>query len=246
MAAGAATLRETIDRTFDARAGALLSVDNTNGTITISSWDQPRIRVRAEKLVERTDEAEAKSIMRQLRVDMQPRDGGLAIRTDTPRRNGIGFWDALFGNWVDARVTYEITVPRSMSLNISDTNGTVHVSGVTGDLKVETTNGRIEMERCGGILDATTTNGRILADLVSMNAQRQSRFETTNGGVQLTLPRTLGAELDAETTNGHVESDLPVLMRGSGRNSLRGTINGGGPRLTVRTTNGSIGIHARA
>jgi DUF4097 and DUF4098 domain-containing protein YvlB len=240
--ASASTLTETVDRTFDARPGAVVSVDNTNGAITITSWDQPRIRVHAEKVVERADAAEAKDMMRQLRVEMQPRDGGVVIRTDNPRSNGAGFWDLVFGHWVDAKVTYEITVPRSMSLAISDTNGAVHVDGVTGMLKVETTNGRIEMQRCGGSIDATSTNGRVNAELLTVDASRMSRFETTNGAVSVTVPPALRADVDASTTNGHIDTDLPVLAHWNGRNAMRGTINGGGAKLRIRTTNGSIAI----
>lgn len=244
-AASASTLTERIDRTFDARPGALLQVDNTNGSITIASWDQPKIRVRAEKVVDRADDAEARQIMKQLRVDMTPRgDGGLSIATQTPRNNSLGIFDILLGHWVQAKVTYEITVPRSMSLDVTDVNGHVEVTGVTGDLKIETTNGRIEMARCGGTADVSSTNGRIIAELVSINPQRQSRFDTTNGRVVLTVPSNLAAEVDASTTNGGINSDLPVLTRGTNRHSLRGTINGGGAKLKIRTTNGSIEIHS--
>jgi DUF4097 and DUF4098 domain-containing protein YvlB len=244
-AASAATLTERIDRTFDARAGALLQVDNTNGSITIGSWDQPKIRVRAEKVVDRADDDEARRILKELRVDISRRgDGGLSIATQTPRNNSLGIFDILFGHWVQAKVTYEITVPRSMSLDVTDVNGRVHVFGVNGDLKIETTNGRIEMERCGGSADVSSTNGRIVAELVTMNPQRQSRFETTNGRIVLTVPSNLAAEVDASTTNGGIDSELPVLTRGMNRHSLRGTNNGGGAKLKIRTTNGSIEIHS--
>jgi DUF4097 and DUF4098 domain-containing protein YvlB len=246
VAASAGTLTETVDRTFDARAGALVSVDNTNGSVTITSWDQPRIRVHAEKIVDRADDSEARDIMKQLHVVLAPRDGGLTVRTESPRSNGMGFWDVLFGHWVQAQVRYEITVPRSMSLDVSDVNGAVRVSGVTGVLKVGTTNGKIEMERCGGSIDASSTNGRVVADLVTVDAQRMSRFETTNGRVTVTVPATLRAEVDAATTNGHIDSYLPVLTHSSSRTALRGTVNGGGPKLKIRTTNGSIDIRTRA
>src|SRR5690349_1393723 len=51
-AASAAELSETIDRTFDVRPGAKVVLSNVNGRITIGSWDQPRVRVVAEKEVD--------------------------------------------------------------------------------------------------------------------------------------------------------------------------------------------------
>ena len=52
VTAGAAELSETIDRTFDVRAGADFVLSNVNGRITITSWDQPKVRVIARKEVE--------------------------------------------------------------------------------------------------------------------------------------------------------------------------------------------------
>ena len=87
-AAAAAELTETIDRTFDVRAGANVVVSNVNGRITINSWDQPRVRVIAKKEVE-GDRSELKEAMRELRVDIQPRDGGLVVTTHYPKRGSV-------------------------------------------------------------------------------------------------------------------------------------------------------------
>src|SRR5438067_490662 len=43
-AAFAANLQGNFDRTFDVRPGTSFALDNTNGHITIRSWDQPRIQ----------------------------------------------------------------------------------------------------------------------------------------------------------------------------------------------------------
>src|SRR5215213_8343594 len=79
-----ADLTETIDRTFDVRPGAKVSLRNVNGSVTISSWDQPRVRVVAEKRVEGSRK-ESQAAMKELRVELQPRDGGLAIITHYPK-----------------------------------------------------------------------------------------------------------------------------------------------------------------
>src|SRR5947207_3573897 len=135
----ASTLTQTVDRTFDVRPGATFALDNVNGHVNVTGWDQPRIRVHAIKTVSRSDDP--RRALDALRIDFQPRNGGLTVHTDYPKSNGIGFLDFLTGNWVDAKVEYEIDVPRSMSLNLETTNGAIEVSGVSGTLKTETTNG---------------------------------------------------------------------------------------------------------
>ena len=241
-AASAAEVTETIDRTFDVRPGASVALTNVNGAISIAAWDQPRVRVVATKRVDASS-SDAKSLLAELRVEMQPRDGGLVVTTQYPRR-GDGFFDWLFGNNVDAQVRYELTVPRSMSLDVENVNGAIHLADVSGKHELATTNGKIEVARCAGSVDASTTNGAITAELRSVNKGAPLRFSTTNGRIDVTLPATVAVDVDAGTTNGRISSDLPIATTSFGDNSLRGSINGGGAPLRMRTTNGGIQIRA--
>lgn len=242
-AASAATLTETFDRTFDVRPGAVLSLANTNGHITVRSWDQPRVRIHAEKRAESRDSDAAKQGLASLKIETAPADGGLKVNTRYPKNNnGIMEWIA--GTSVSLSVNYEVTVPRSMSLTLEDTNGAMDITDVHGAHHLETTNGHLELVHCGGSLDAETTNGAIRAELLEVTPGKNVRAETTNGRITLSVPRGLAARVDAGTTNGSITTDLPVTTTDTGHHSLRGTINGGGPELRLRTTNGSIEIKA--
>jgi DUF4097 and DUF4098 domain-containing protein YvlB len=242
--AGAATLDQTFDRTYDVRPGARLVLDNVNGRVTVTAWNQPRIRVRAEQHVESHDSAAAKKTMASL-VNVSADANGLRIHTNHPK-NTDGFFAWLAGMNVETRVNYEIVVPRSMNLDLETVNGTVTASNVNGVLRFSTTNGRINVERCAGELEASTTNGGIAAELLTVVPGRPVRLSTTNGRITVALPRTIAARVDAGTSNGSINSDIPVLTSSSSRHTLRGTINGGGAaELRLHTTNGSIEIKGR-
>lgn len=240
-AASAAELAETIDRTFDVRPGAEVVVSNVNGGITIKSWDQPKVRVIAKKEVN-GDRDELREALSALKVDIQQRDGGLVVVTRHPKNNDHGLFDWLLGDQVNAQVGYELTVPRTMNLDLENTNGSIKVTEVDGQIEVETTNGKIRLDRCAGAVDASTTNGGIYAELKRVNRNHPLEFSTTNGRIEVELPTGIGADLDASTTNGSIESDLPVSTTRIRKNSLRGQINGGGTQLRMRTTNGGIQI----
>jgi DUF4097 and DUF4098 domain-containing protein YvlB len=243
LTASAATLEETFDRTFDVRPGAVLSLDNINGHITVHAWDQPRVRIHADKQVRASSDI-VKQAMAELKIEVTPTAGGLKVVTRYPKRGDSGFLDWMFGNDVSASVTYDITVPRNMSLDIDDTNGAVEVSDVRGSHRIGTTNGHIRLERCGGAVDAETTNGGINAELLDVTPGKSVRLETTNGGIKLAAPPSLAAEIDAANTNGSINTEIPVSSTHVGRHSLRGTINGGGAEVRLRTTNGSIEIRS--
>ena len=238
----AAELPETIDRTIDVRAGAQVELSNVNGRVTVGAWDQPRVRIVARKEV-RGDRDELAEALRALVVEIQPRNGGVPINTRHPKQDGSSsFFDWLLGDDIQAEVVYELTVPRNMNLDLRTVNGAIHLTGVDGRHELGTTNGRIEVARCAGSMDASTTNGSISAELIRVAKGQPLEFETTNGKIEVTVPRDLAVDVNASTTNGGIESDLPVATTRVSRNSLRGSINGGGTPLRLETTNGSIEI----
>lgn len=242
-AASASTLRQTFDRTFDVRPGSNFTLENTNGHITVRSWNQARVRVVAEKRVESRDADAAKKAFAELRIEPAVSADGVHVTTHYPKRNE-GLFDWLAGTNVSVTVNYEITLPRSMNVDLDNTNGSIDISDVRGSMRVSNTNGHIEFLRCAGDVDAETTNGHVKAELSEVTV-KGIHLETTNGRITVSLPRAINARLDAETTNGRVNTDLPVATTRSEKTSLHGTINRGGTDVRLRTTNGSIEIQAR-
>ena len=239
--ASAATLKQTVDKTFDVRPGATVQLTNVNGRVTVKAWDQPRVKVVAVKEVE-TDRDQLQKAMSELRVEFAQRDGGLVITTRYPNEGSHSVFDWILGNDIDAQVTYDVTVPRNMNVDVENTNGGIYLSDVTGKHDLDTTNGKISVTRCAGSLDASTTNGGIDAELTRVSKGQPMRFETTNGRIEVALPADFAADIDASTTNGSIKTDLPIATRSIDDNSLRGTINGGGTSIRLRTTNGGIAL----
>src|ERR1700760_3368123 len=92
-AASASTLEQPFDRTLDVRPGAVFSLTNTNGHITVRAWDQPRIRVHALKHVESRDGDAARDAMKALTINLSQPNGGVTIDTRYPKHNdGIFEW----------------------------------------------------------------------------------------------------------------------------------------------------------
>jgi len=258
-AGGAATLEERFDQTFPLPAGGRLQIANTNGTISIEAWDRDEARIEAGKEVKAATEELARSTMSQLRIVATPGPGGLRVETRFPSVE-CGFFDWLFHRPVQTRVNYRLHVPRRLELAartanggvsltgargkavLETTNGTVAVAGFEGTLELETTNGNIEARHVAGAVRAETTNGGVDVELFRLDGDLS--LASTNGGLTVRLPRDVRATVDAGTTNGTVRTDLPVTAETTGSRHLRGTLNGGGPRLRLSTTNGGIRILA--
>lgn len=126
-------------------------------------------------------------------------------------------------------------------------NGALRVRRIAGACELDTSNGRVYAEEIGGDLEAETSNGAIVAELTGPAARRVD-LRTSNGRIELTVPRGTGGVLDCATSNGRISPELDdatlkrVLI---GRQSLRAEINDGGPAWRLRTSNGDIIIRAR-
>ena len=239
------TLKETFDRTYDLPAGSSFTLSNVNGHVRVTSWDQPRVRVHAEKSVRARNANDAREAMTALRIGVTSRGGEMKVETETPKKgDDWGILQLLSGSHVETNVDYDIVVPRQMrSVSAETVNGAIEAADLNGSIRLETTNGRIEATRCSGHVDASTTNGGIRAQLTAVDATSTMSFETTNGAIAVELPPSFSARVDAETTNGEVQTDFPVTVHGTQKNELHGVIgNGGSAALKLSTTNGAIHI----
>jgi DUF4097 and DUF4098 domain-containing protein YvlB len=256
MAADAVTLTEHFDQSYPLKAGGLFSIVNINGQVIVEAWDQETVSVSAVKEVRAESDDQARDVLKAVRIEVAATAGQVKVETKMPEHNGLLDW--LTGHHVQMKVDYTIHVPRNLDLRAETTNGHVAVSGTNGKADVETTNGSIQadhvagklrfestngtltLKELAGAVEASTTNGSIRADLGRVEGDL--KFETTNGSIALALPHSVRASIDAETTNGTVHSDFEVVGSRATRRHVSGDINGGGGRVVLGTTNGSIRI----
>jgi hypothetical protein len=138
----------------------------------------------------------------------------------------------------DVKVDFWVQVPDGVQFIAQTVNGRVEALSLTSDVKARSVNGSVKISATGHA-EASTVNGSVEAILGSVT--EAAEFTTVNGGVTLTLPDNATADIRADTMSGAFFSDFPLQVKGGflGK-SVRGSISGGGPRLTVRTVNGSI------
>jgi hypothetical protein len=267
-AALAYTHEEVVHKTLPAAGIAKLSVSNVNGAVSVQPWDKPEMHIQAKKRVRHSSQETAETYARQIEIAVETKGDALEVRTvmpGLPAERGWVEWffglDWLFERRVqEASVSYEISTPRRMDAKLVSTNGRVEIGalegradlhttngavqaeGTQGAVKAHTTNGAISLVQVAGGCDAATTNGKITAELLSLGSQG-CELHTTNGAIHITLPENVRADLEAFTTNGSVTSELPLAVQGKiSKQGMEGKINGGGPPLKLRTTNGSITI----
>ena len=126
-------------------------------------------------------------------------------------------------------------------LSADTSGGNVTVLNRVGDTKVESSGGKLRLGNISGKLHAETSGGSVSAILPSPVAG-DIHLETSGGSITVLTPSNAALTIDAETSAGSVHSDLPIARTSSDDDTLKGTINGGGTKLVLRSSAGSIEI----
>jgi hypothetical protein len=217
--------------------GRLTVSARPNGGIQVEGWNGSEIRVRARILTRAEDSSAAARLAEEVHVRLAPG----RIETDGPRSQRGRFGDERAWS-----VSYRILVPRGTDLDLEALNGAIRVAGVEGGVSARTTNGAIRLSDVDGDVRVRTTNGSIRAEFSDgFRLAHAGELRTTNGSVELSLPRDFSARLEASTTNGGITTDFPVTVQGRIGRRMSVVLGEGGPELRVATTNGGIRLRER-
>jgi hypothetical protein len=213
---------------FTVPAGGQIAVDGSrNGGVQVKGWSRSDMLVRAQ-------------IQTWSPVGTDPRGMASQVQIQTAgtiRANGPDF-----GKDHGWAVSYEVFVPHRTNLSLSAHNGGIGISDVTGNIQFETTNGGVTLNRLAGNVRGKTKNGGVKVELAGTRWEGQEmRAETTNGGVNITMPQNYSAQFEASTVNGGVNLDVP-LPPGADKRNVSVRLGAGGPIVRATTINGGINV----
>jgi DUF4097 and DUF4098 domain-containing protein YvlB len=226
-------------------------VDTFNGSVEVTAGGAASVEVSWTKRGSSSESMEAaKADLANVAVTVASSPGEVRVtakRTDGRAAHSSG-------------ARFSLVVPRGCPVTLVSSNGSLEVKGVGASVIAQTSNGRIAVEGGKGSLTLSTSNGRVEAggeavvlDAKSSNgsvtfsgslADGSQRARTSNGSIELTLPKDARFRLDADTSNGSVTSDFPLAeTTGKDKSSLRGIV-GTDPKASVvlETSNGSIHV----
>ncbi len=261
--------QEEFQMNFPLRSGGRLVVENYNGSIEITAWDQESVEIHGTKF------ANTKEQLKEIHIDGRAVTAdSVTVRTVPPvaRRGNTG---ARYVIRVPRRVQLEritssngstrvdgVEGPAKIqtsngairigqhkgSLDMSTSNGAIEVRTVSGPVTARTSNGRISVDEAYGSVDAATSNGSIVATLSETPADKTQRFTTTNGGIELTVKNRLLSDLRVSTSNGGVTMRLPAVTNArvaaaTSNNSITNEfpLTGEGSTNTKKRIEGKIG-----
>jgi hypothetical protein len=217
---------------YPLKPGGRLAVDNSNGSVEITGWDQDKVEIDG------TQYGSTPELRDAIKIDVVASGDLVQIRTIRPsdRHGNMG---ARYIIKAPRKVNLDRIVTSNGSVKLDDiegavrvrtTNGSVRAARVRGNLEaqtsngtveardldgpatIRTTNGRVHADGVRGALQASTSNGSIYARMVKPEPHRAVRLETTNGGIELTMDSLQDNEVRASTTNGGITVKLPARI----------------------------------
>jgi hypothetical protein len=199
-----------VDTTIAVRSGMRLEVDNFAGEIAVATWNKEAVRIRAQH-------------SRRSRVELER----------TPSLVRI----SAHGRMAPASVSYQLTVPHWMPLELNGMSTDIRVEGAKAAVKAKTINGEVRVEGAGDVVSCSSVQGAVRVSKVKGRVEARSM----NQGVRVS---EVTGDVLAESMNGSVMVD-----KVEGRSIEASSVNGNivfagrlrpGGLYTLSTHNGSV------
>ena len=220
------------------------------GNITIVLWDQPKVQIDVQIQAE---DYVGVLMLEDINIRIAGSEQSLKIETDY--HQALREIYKLFDYSISPRlppVHYAIKMPRTAHLKIDDYMSVTTITDFQADLDFYTYKGEVVMTNFGGTLRLDTFMGK--AQVAFSPLARDSRIESHQGQVVVTLPDGVGFDLDVDlgtpqaifaSEASFTGLDPPDGAKGSlllagKKTTYRASINGGGARLSLTTHSGLI------
>jgi hypothetical protein len=249
---GLAQSRE-VKQTAPFNPGGDLRVSTDRSRVRLTSWERNEVEVFARiSRPEHGDNDFDPRAIEMTKIDVIGDARNLTIRTnfeDVPDRDGRWSGRSL------PDVYLEIRAPRSLNLNLDADRGEVELRSFEGRLQVSTDRSTVKAEDLTGQLRlrmdrGTATVATVRAQLNFQGDRTNAKFtgaqltgdsqlEVDRSEVELSVPRAQGLYVSANRgKSANFESDFAISSSSFSDDRVEGEINGGGPRLTIRTDRG--------
>jgi hypothetical protein len=227
-------------RTVGLSANGRVELSSERGTATITTWDRHEVEVfaRIEARPESQDPAES---VRRTEIRFDATSDSVRIRTDFGQRN----WNmTLFGLNQDPAplVHYDIKVPRSVDLAITDDRSRIDVGDLRGHLRLHTDRSSIQVSSLNGALSVEADRGNIRIGQLILSEAGTFRTDRTEVDLGIAANQGMTLDLDLERVSPSIDAGLVpgFVERDTRRVTFRGAIGPGGPTLRYTADRGSL------
>ena len=259
---------ESFQRSFPMNPGGTLAVENLKGAIRVTGSNTNQVTVNVHKVFMGGSDRDRQWWMAETKVMFDNMPNRLNVRVEYPTWNCVFCTNVRDGVELTIAVPRATNIEldgTKPDMAISSIEGDIRVSSRKSSIAIRSTNGAIRIETTKGDvrLSDVAIKGRL--DLTSRKADAvigaksiagDVDLQTERGSIVMRMPSTAGMTLDyvgGRRASFHCEFPVTTNENGAelkdvsgrvGRRGahIKGAINRGGARMTLRTERGSISL----
>ena len=224
---------ENFSFTVSTTSKSQLRINSINGSIEILGVaGLSNVEITGEKKVDSENHADAQAHLKDLDVKISSSGTEIYVETEYPNETfGRGY-----------SVNFQIWVPDNWHVLTDLTNGEVYVDSLNSDVDIDLTNGNVVLNEVFGNVNVDVTNGQVDGKLfLPLNSQFD--ISTTNGVINLLIPKTTSANFTAQVTNGIIKTyELSFSNMSNTNQNVTGKLGNGQGAIQLKTTNGNINV----
>ena len=242
-----------LDTTITVSKNALIDLAITSGTIKVTSWDKPQVRIRAT-----SESGDLRFDFSQSRVSLsaEEENGGDDATFEIVVPSGTRVTATAIDGDIDVRGVAELegnTV--SGSVTASDIAGRATLSSVSGDVQANDLGGPVKASDVNGDITLTGIGGDVNVETVSgdlefegaLDPKGRYEFHSHSGEFTMTLPKGTNAQISLRGYNGELRSSCQMMLLpgdgvGGHNRSQTFMIGNGGAHVSFDTFSGDVEI----
>jgi hypothetical protein len=175
-------IREEFTESYQVRPGTMLFIDNPDGSVSVTGWEESKVEVKVVK-----ESLSGREALDQVDVNINLAET-MQISTFHPEGRNL------------VTVDYIISLPIDLLVaTINCANGDVSLDGITGNPVITTSNGTITVQNVNGMVKAKSING----DINISGARSLGDLQSSNGTINAEL-YSIYDNLTVKTSNGSI------------------------------------------
>lgn len=253
---------KNFNRTVEFAPGGTLRVNTDVGSLRMTAWERQEVEVIARIIGRADDDASAEEMQRSVEMTQIEITGGdgspLTIKANYDGVNSGNRPVWMGWNRRLPRIEWEIRAPRQINLELDVDRSEAEVRGFAGRHRLHSDRTALRIEDLAGDIRLEIDRGRetqlgrvrgtlaIVSDRTNLTLTQtqltgDSSLQVGRGKLEMQLAGAPGLSLNVNRERRSTfKSDFPLAANTSSDDKIEGTINGGGPRLSVQTDRAQV------
>ncbi|MEP0265700.1 hypothetical protein [Dokdonia sp.] len=239
---GKYTKEKKIKKEYTVNPDARLKIDNSYGNINVVSWNENRILIEVFIKTNGNNEEAVQKKMDEIDVDFEG-NASFVSATTKLNKGSRSWWSSWKDSNVNREIRYEVKVPVTIDVDISNDYGGIYINEIQGNTKINCDYGKLII---GKLLGDNNSLNFDYTNNVTIEYMKSGRI--TADYSSFTIESAGNIDLNADHTRsefGEVENLNYVCDYGRLKAGTTGVLVGRGDHLTTTfgTVNGDVNLN---